>query len=157
MSKPKKTQANTTSAAIHAMLSAAQPLPAPPEHVRLRTNDKPFWDAIMRARARDEWTDADLIAAAQLARCQSDIEAESLALESEGSVVENARGTQIMNPRHSVLEQLSRRQLALMRSLRISGSSTGERKEDLVKARRLQQQAERALAEVTDDDELLAT
>jgi hypothetical protein len=157
MAKPKKTQANTATAAVRAMIAAAQPLPPIPSHVRLRDADKPFWEAIMRARTRDEWTDADLIAAAQLARCQSDIEAESLALEAEGSVIENQRGTQIMNPRHSVLEQLSRRQLALMRSLRISGSSTGDRKEDLVKARNLQRQAERALAEVADDDELLAT
>jgi hypothetical protein len=106
----------------------------------------------MRARTRDEWTDADLIAAAQLARCQQEIELESEALEDEGSVIENARGTQVMNPRHSVLEQLSRRQLAIMRSLRITGSSTGERKEDLVKARRVQQGAERALEQIENED-----
>lgn len=110
----------------------------------------------MRARTRDEWTDADLIAAAQLARCQREIERESEALEREGSVIENQRGTPIMNPRHSVLEQLSRRQLALMRSLRIAGATVTGSKENLVKSRRLQQQAEKALAEVEEDD-LLAS
>ena len=148
----KKAPSNSAASAIKAMVAAATPLPAVPACVKLKAIDLPFWEAIMRARTRDEWTDADLIAAAQLARCQREIERESEALEIEGSVIENQRGTQIMNPRHSVLEQLSRRQLALMRSLRISGSSTGERKEDLVKARRVQQNAERALGEIADEE-----
>lgn len=106
----------------------------------------------MRARARDEWTEADLVTAAQLARCQRDIEAESAALESEGSVVENARGTQIMNPRHTVLQQLSQRQLALMRSLGIAGLPAHGRKDDLVNKRKIQRQSEQALAEIEEDD-----
>lgn len=148
----KKAPSNSAASAIKAMVAAATPLPAVPDCVKLKPIDIPFWEAIMRARTRDEWTDADLIAAAQLARCQREIERESEALEAEGSVIENQRGTQIMNPRHSVLEQLSRRQLALMRSLRISGASTGERKEDLIKARRVQQSAERALGEIADEE-----
>jgi hypothetical protein len=148
----KKAPSNSASSAIKAMVAAASPLPSVPACVKLKLSAMPFWEAIMRARTRDEWTDADLIAAAQLARCQQEIELESEALEDEGSVIENARGTQVMNPRHSVLEQLSRRQLAIMRSLRITGSSTGERKEDLVKARRVQQDAERALEQIENED-----
>lgn len=109
----------------------------------------------MRARARDEWTDADLVVAAQLARCQHDIERESKALDGEGSVIENQRGTPVMNPRHAVLEQLARREMALMRTLRIGGSVTGDRR-DLEKARKIQREAERAREELADDD-LLAT
>lgn len=148
----KKAPSNSASSAIKAMVAASSPLPSVPACVKLKPSAMPFWEAIMRARTRDEWTDADLIAAAQLARCQQEIELESEALEDEGSVIENARGTQVMNPRHSVLEQLSRRQLAIMRSLRITGSSTGERKEDLVKARRVQQDAERALEQIENED-----
>lgn len=152
----KRQPSNTAASAIKAMVNAATPLPAVPAHVKLSAADLPFWEAIMRARTRDEWTDADLIAAAQLARCQREIERESEALEREGSVIENQRGTPIMNPRHSVLEQLSRRQLALMRSLRIAGATVTGSKENLVKSRRLQQQAEKALSEVEEDD-LLAS
>jgi hypothetical protein len=115
----------------------------------------PFWTGVVRAKTREEWTAADLVVAAQLARCQRDIEVESLALEGEGSVIENARGTVVMNPRHAVLEQLARREMALMRSLRMGGTAVGHDKSDLDKARKLQRQAD-AVREELADDELLA-
>lgn len=153
---PKKLPSNTAEAAVKAMLNAATPLPQVPKHIRLRDCDKPFWEGIMRARAREEWTESDLVVAAQLARAQADIERESETLEAEGSVVENARGTQIMNPRHSVLEQLARRELALMRSLGITGSAANGDKRNLEKARKIQREAERARDELVEDD-LLAS
>ncbi len=147
----KKKPSNSASAAIDAALNAAKPLPELPKHVNLRPGDLPFWENILRARARDEWTDVDLVVAAQLARCQYDIETESITLDAEGSVVDNQRGTKVMNPRHAVLEQLARREMAIMRSLRLTGSSTGDTR-DLEKARKLQRQAEAARNEVTEDD-----
>lgn len=137
------------------MVNAGKPVPDCPPHIRLRAEDRPFWDSILRTRARDEWLPADLVVAAQLARCQRDIEAESLALESEGSVVENQRGTQVMNPRHSVLQQLAQREMALMRCLSMSGTVRGD-KRDLHKARQIQAQAERAREQLADED-LLAS
>lgn len=150
----RKSRSDSASAAIKAAIDAATPLPDAPPHVRLRPEDGPFWLGIVRARARDEWTKVDLVVAAQLARCQRDIEVESERLESEGSVLTNDRGTPVMNPRHSVLEQLARREMALMRSLRMAGTSAGDQR-DVTKARKLQQQAETAREELADD--LLAT
>lgn len=92
-----------------------------------------------------------MVVAAQLARCQCDIELESEALDAEGSVIENQRGTMVMNPRHAVLEQLARREMAMMRSLQMVGSARGKR-EDLEKGRKLQRQAEVAREELADDD-----
>lgn len=132
------------------MFGAAQPIPTAPKHVRMRDCDAPFWEGIIRARARDEWTEADLVVAVQLARCQADIEAESQRLEGEGSVLENQRGTPVMNPRHAVLEQLSRREMALMRSLQMGGTARGD-KRDVQNARNIQRQAEAARQELTDD------
>ena len=152
----RKKRSDSAAAAISAMVNAAQPLPTSPGHVRLRPEDLPFWEGIVRARTRDEWTDADLVVAAQLARCQNDIERESIALENEKSVLTNGRGTQVMNPRHSVLEQLSRREMALMRTLKIGGSDAGGDRRDLEKARKLQREAEKARTELADED-LLAT
>lgn len=125
-----------------------------PKHVRLRDGDLPFWDGILRARARDEWIDVDLVVAAQLARCQHDIETESATLYEEGSTTENKRGTLVMNPRVTVLEQLARREMALMRSLRMSGRAVGD---PAVEAGR--RQAARQVEKVRDElaeDELLA-
>ncbi len=150
LKKPKRARSDSAKAAIGAALNAASPLPDCPPHVKLREHDQPFWVDVLRARARDEWTQADLIVAGQLARCMSDIERESGWLEDEGSVIKNDKGTQVMNPRNAVLEQLARREMALMRTLKISGASTGDTR-DLEKGRKLQREAEKARAEVADD------
>ena len=146
-----KHKANTTSAQIRAMVNASAPIAEPPSFIRLRDCDQPFWKSIMYSRTRDEWTENDLVAAAQLARCQADIERESEMLDAEGSVVDNRA-----NARLAIIEMLCKRELAIMRALRIGGTAAGERKEDLVKARKIQRQAEKALSELS-DDELLAT
>lgn len=147
----KRKAATTAESAVKAMVNAAMPVPEVPKNVTLRPGDIPFWDSIVRAKTRDEWLGPDLVVAAQLARCQHDIEKESVLLDGEGSVIENNRGTPVMNPRHAVLEQLARREMALMRSLRLAGVAIG-RQENMDTARKLQKQAEKARQEVEDDD-----
>jgi len=137
---PRKPRSDSIQANINAMVSVALPEFEPPSHVRLPEESRPFWSGIMASRAREEWSKNDFVVAAQLARCQSDIERESILLESEGSVVENARGTQVMNPRHSVLEQLARREMALMRSLALT-SSNAKDKQAVESARKVQRSA----------------
>lgn len=151
----KNAKADTAAAALKAMVDAAKGSIGPPAHVRLREADLPFWSGVVRARARDEWTDADLVVAAQLARCQRDIEVESETLSAEGTVVTNERGTQVCNPRVSVLEQLARREMALMRTLRMGGRVAGDSRDEAGR-RRLQRQAEKVREEL-EDDELLAS
>ena len=152
----RKTRSDSAAAAIEAMVNAASPLPNIPNHVRLNESHLPFWEGILRARAKSEWIETDLVVAAQLARTQYDIEKESFELEAEGSVIENARGTPVMNPRHAVLEQLARREMALMRSLRIAGAATGVDTRDLVKKRALERESRSTMAELQEDD-LLAS
>lgn len=137
------------------MVDVAKGPPPVPAHVTLRPADLPFWDGVVRARARDEWTAADLVVAAQLARCQRDIEVESSTLDGEGTVVKNDRGTLVANPRVSVLEQLARREMALMRSLRMAGRVAGDARDESGQ-RKAQRQAEKTLAEI-EDEELLAS
>jgi hypothetical protein len=151
----RKTRSDSAAAAIDAMVNASMPLPDVPAHVRLEKTHMPFWAGIIRARARSEWIETDLIVAAQLARCQYDIERESQLLDSEGSVIENARGTPVMNPRHGVIEQLARRELALMRALRITGAAAGIDPRDLSKQRKLERES-RSTKEEMQEDDLLA-
>jgi hypothetical protein len=151
----RKSRTDSAKAAIEAAVAAASPLPQLPTHVRLRACDKPFWDDILRARARDEWTEADLVVAAQLARTMSDIETESETLENEGSVLKNDRGTPVMNPRHGVLEQLARREMALMRSLQMLGTAKGDKRAQMNK-RVLERSAGKARDQISEDD-LLAS
>lgn len=153
--KNKRSDANSVDAAVKAMVDAAKGMPSPPAHCKMRPGDAPFWDGIVRARALDEWNDADLVVAAQLTRCQADIEKETEFLGAESTVIENARGTMVMNPRVSVLEQLARREMALMRTLRMGGRVAGDSRDEAGR-RKIQRQSEK-LREELEDDELLAS
>lgn len=150
----RKQRSDSAAAALKAMLNAAKDDTAPPAHIKLREGDDVFWYGIVRARARDEWTEADLVVAGQLARCQHDIEKEQQALDAESTVIANERGTMVVNPRVSVLEQFARREMALMRTLRMGGRVAGDSR-DLQNARKTERQS-RKLKEELEDDELLA-
>jgi len=146
----RKSRSDSAASAVQAMLNAAKQTPQPPAHTPLRQGDEPFWEGIVRSRAVDEWTETDLVLASQLARCQRDIEVEQGLLYREGTTLVNERGTVVVNPRGSVLELYSRRQLSLMRSLKMVGVSTGDPR-DLTKKRTLERQSRLVRLEVEDD------
>lgn len=155
MATRKKTlDASSATEKIRAMVNGSKPLKGPLSHTKLRPGDQPFWDGIIKARATDEWDDADLVVAAQLARTQADIEKQQETLDAEGTVVENARGTQIMNPRVTVLEQLARREMALMRTLRMGGKPAGDIRS--FEGKRRAESEARQVASELEDDPLLA-
>lgn len=108
----------------------------------------------MRARTRDSWTDSDLVLAGNLARCLSDIERLQKEIDVEGDVLKNDRGTQIINPKHSLLETLSRRAVALSRTLQVHAQATQGDSRDQGKKATKQREAEKVL-ESQDDDDLI--
>jgi hypothetical protein len=130
---------------VDATMSVLEGDITPPDHVKLREGDQPFWLDIVRARARKEWRGPELQVAANLARCQADIERIALEIDVEGDTIENAKGTEVVNPKHALLEVLSRKSLALMRILQIQPAATGKA-EDKVG----QREAERKAREVND-------
>lgn len=146
--------ADTAAGAVKAMFAAAAPTLLPPSHCAMRPGDMAFWQGIIVARARDEWTAANLVIAAQLARCQFDIEEQQALVYAEGHIIVNDKGTPIANPRHTVMEKLCSRELSLMRSLAMVGLEAG-RGRDLAKGRVVEQQS-RKLREELQDDPLLA-
>ena len=150
----KRNRSDSAASAVKAMVNAAKGTLAVPAHVNLRDGDEVFWEGVVRARARDEWTETDLVVAGQLARCLHDIEKEQQALDEEGTVVPNDKGTMVVNPRVSVLEQFARREMALMRTLRMGGRAAGAAR-DLAPARKIERQSRQVRAEL-EDDELLA-
>lgn len=129
----RKQPINTEKGQLQTMADAlAGPL-MPPAHVRLREEDLPFWFSIVSARARNSWDTCDLELAASLARAKSDCVRLQMEIDREGDVVRNDRGTQIMNPKHSLLETLSRRAIAMSRMLHVhpeakNGDSGGQGK-----------------------------
>lgn len=150
--KKKKGERKDTSGIAHNLMAEALTGIPVPAHIKLRKQDIPFWGAIIDARA--QWTNVDLAHAANLARCQADIEDNQRKLDKEGSVIENARGTPIMNPRFTILEQLSRRSASLSSKIQVHAAATiGEAKLNRGK-NKAKQNAIDALnnMEETDDD-----
>ena len=147
----KRLRADSTTSVIKAMSDAAMGELTPPSHITITDSAIPYWKGVVRARARDEWPDVDLVVAAQLAQCQSDMADQDVLLRSEGSIVANDRGTQIMNPRATLIENLARREMALMRTLRLGGSVSGDKRDD-AKRRSIQRQSEEIRKELESDD-----
>ena len=152
----KRTRSDSTESMVKALVSSAQQPLDIPKHVEITDLAKPFWDGIIHSRARDEWTEVDLVVGAQLAQCQADLNSESQVLRREGSVVTNARGTDIMNPRHSVVEALARREMALMRALRMGGRTVADDPRSKAGARKIERES-RQLRDELAEDELLAS
>ncbi|MGA0583253.1 MAG: TerS protein [Castellaniella sp.] len=141
----KRARTDTAKAAVQAAQNAALPPLEPPACVSLRPADRPFWGRIVSSKARDNWTDVDLVTAAQLARAQADIEALQSLVDSEGYIVDGK-----INPAAQMLETLSKRTVALTRVLQVHALATVGRSADAVGAAKLEREA-RAQA----DDDLI--
>ena len=140
----KRLRSDSVTAAVQAAQAADSGPIAPPDHVTLREGDKPFWDAVVCARARETWNDSDLENAANLARCKADIERIQTEIGAEGDIVVNDRGTQIINPKHTLLETLTRRAMALSRMLHVHAEATVGKSEDGAKRLAAEREARKA-------------
>ena len=98
----------------------------------------------MLARARDTWTQIDLTTAANLARCQHDVERLQKDLDAQGYIMEDGK----VNPLAKLVDTLSRRALALARALHVHAESTVGEPRDMAKSLA----NERKAAQTEDDD-----
>lgn len=138
------------------MLDAAKDVLQPPEHVVLTERAWLFWPAIIKSRARDEWTENDLVVACQLAECQSDIASETILAREEGRTLTNDKGAKYLNPRHVVVQQLAATEMAYMRTLRMGGRIAGDSRNELNK-RKIERDSRKVRGELEEEnDGLLA-
>ena len=144
---PKRNRSDSAAAAVRAAQAAALGPIDPPAHVAIREGDRPFWDAIVLARARDTWTAIDLTTAANLARSQSDIERLQSELDTGGYVLPDGKP----NPVAALVETLTRRTVALSRALHVHAQATVGRSADASKVLALEKAA------ATEDDDLIPT
>lgn len=84
----------------------------------------------MLARARDTWTAIDLTTAANLARCQADIEHLQKDLTRMGYVLDDGK----INPLANLIDTLTKRTLSLARALHVHAEATTGRSQDASKA-----------------------
>lgn len=144
--RKRKTKTDTTAGAIATAQAALAGVIKPPAHVTMRPTDMPFWNDIIRARAREMWTDIDLVMAANLARCLADVEKLQGELDKEGPTVKNQKGTSIANPKFAAITQLTDRMMRLMRLLHVHPAATAGRSADEGNAMRAEREAEETLA-----------
>ncbi len=130
MTKTRRTRSDSAKAAVQAHQNAAQGPLEPPSYVTLPDACKPFWDAIVTSRARDTWTESDLVTAANMARVQQALQT-----------------VEIGGDEHAKLTRLS---LALARSLSVHVTATAGRAANLVNAATAEREARQ-----DDGDELI--
>lgn len=117
----RKTRSDSTTAAVEAIQAAGSVI-QPPAYIALRECDRPFWDSLTACKPADRWSESDLVDAASLARCKADIERIQREIDAEGDILDGK-----LNPRHALLETLTRRSMALARTLQIhSRARNGE-------------------------------
>lgn len=146
-----KTRSDSVTTAVKAAQAASLGPVAPPAHIRLRDIDIPYWNCIVNARAAETWTDIDLAHAANLAHAQADINRIQEELENEKDIITNAKGTQVVNPKHALLNTLSVRSMALSAKLHVHAAATVGRSADAGKKLGTEEAARKAVS----DDELI--
>ena len=149
--EPRKAPSNSADALVKAMVNAALPNLMPPIAYPITDSALPMWEAIITARARDDWTDPDLVVAAQLAQVQADLRAEETAIRLEGRIIVDYLGKTTKNPRFDVVDMLSKRALSLMRALHMGGKS-GAAPRGFVGARNIERESRKLRTEIEDDD-----
>ncbi|MBS0348285.1 MAG: terminase [Proteobacteria bacterium] len=118
---PKRKRADSAAAAIAAHQNAAQAPIEPPPYITLPEPCKPFWTAIVTARPRDTWNDADLVQAANLAKVQYALESATVG-----------------SDEHAKLTRLS---MALARAVAVHPTATVGRAADMVGAATAEREA----------------
>jgi len=150
---PRRPRSNSTAGVLLALREARLGLPEPPPD--LRPEALAYWHAITASRTRAEWhqSPADLWLAAELADLQFVLRRETELLDAEGFVLDAPGGRRQANPRAAIVDLLAKRELAMLRFLRIGGGA-GRKRED-IEATRQQHRDIEALADI-DDGGLLA-
>ena len=156
MSQKKRADKNSVTAAVSGFKGALDSVPLP-QGVELRSEQEMvIWGQFTRARAREDWRDMDLLLLAKVVRMEVDLRAYQSQVETQGSIVENQRGTQIPNPLLAIIDTVERRQLAVIRSMSLNQTSSDPR--TLNATGKLQQKSRGIVdqSKADDDDDLIS-
>lgn len=110
--------ANTAQSSTEALADVARGYPSPPSN--LAAAELAYWHGILQVRLPQAWAAADLVHAANLARCFADVDKLRRRLAREGTVVKNPKsGATKLNPLLSLIDTLTNRSIALTRLLQL--------------------------------------
>ena len=92
--------------------------PPVPYGITLNDDELIIWDSFTRARAREDWREMDLILLAKVVTIENNIRQNQQALNEQGVLIENQKGTPIENPLLRVVDTLQRQQLSVIRTIK---------------------------------------
>lgn len=130
---------DTVIGAVTAMMSAVTPL-RPPAHISVPAGALPFWDAIIRARPREDWEAAPALinAAANLAWTQWKIDDCRRLIDAP----DEERGDVAVAQLSSQLLKMQRLEMGYLRMLQQHGRAVGGEARDVAKRRDLAREIE---------------
>ena len=150
----RKTDKNTVEKMVLDFQNQFKPIGLP-FGVRLETEEEQaIWDAFTRARAKDDWRSMDLILLSKVVKLEYQIRQHTRELDKIGVIMENKRGTPIVNPLVSIIDTFERRQLAVIRSMSLNQTYSDPRDLNLPAK---DQNKLRALVDKNSPESLLAT
>jgi hypothetical protein len=118
----RRLKATSVEGKLKAVTDGTSPYPAPPGMGKKAAR---YWVKVMRAKARDEWTDYQLEVAVDLTRVLVQLDTEQNHLIKEGGVIQGATGPK-RNPRLVNIGQLRGERVRLERHLRIHANAVAE-------------------------------
>jgi len=140
---------DSATAAVEVMVKAARDI-EPPAHAPLESDAMPFWDDIISARAKSEWSGHDLACASDLANAMAMLVEQRRILRKDGVTTVGPKGALMAHPRVSVVHGLHAQIKAARQSLNIHGRAAGEARD--VGARRAQTKEIEAGSPLAGDD-----
>ena len=145
----RKQRIDSATAAVEVMVKAARDI-QPPAHAPLEDDALPFWDDIIAARAKSEWSGHDLACASDLANAMAMLVEQRRILRKDGVTTVGPKGALMAHPRVSVVHGLHAQIKAARQSLNIHGRAAGEARD--VGARRAQAKEIEAGSPLAGDD-----
>lgn len=145
----RKQRIDSATAAVEVMVKAARDI-QPPAHAPLEDDALPFWDDIISARAKSEWSGHDLACASDLANAMAMLVEQRRILRKDGVTTVGPKGALMAHPRVSVVHGLHAQIKAARQSLNIHGRAAGEARD--VGARRVQTKEIEAGSPLAGDD-----
>ena len=153
--KPRRARADSKEEAVRTMIAAATRNILPPDDVTYDKTDLVLFNEIIAEFATVDWTPHTVRVAWFLARTMHEMQDDLEELRSEGSVIENARGTPVMNPRRTACQGYAGQINQFRRTLALHATA-GSSKEDTATRRGHHKAQENDNPLDDDDDALLA-
>jgi len=150
--RARKVRVDSKESAVKAMQAGRHRI-EPPSNVPLQNEDKAFFYNIIGEKANVDWTMHEIELAALLAKAMRDQVEETDALRVEGTILYNARGTPVMNPRRTAIGLHTSSIMSLRRSLAIHGSAGGSTQVTRKKGQQINKSNQSGTA--MDDDDLI--